>query len=46
VSVPLKESQVSKPVEMVTITLAKAGNGGTIAIEWGTLKTTASFMAK
>jgi len=45
-SVPLKQSQASKPAEMVTISLAKAGAGGTITIEWGTLVVTADFAAK
>ena len=46
VSVPMKEAQATAPVEMVTITLANAGNGGTITIEWGTLKATVGFKAK
>jgi hypothetical protein len=46
VSVPLKESQAAEPAEMVTITLAEAGEGGVISIEWGTMKVTASFTAK
>lgn len=45
-SVPLKESKPAAPAEMVTITLAKAGKGGTITIEWGTLRAAASFKAK
>ncbi len=45
-SVPLKESKPAAPAEMVTITLAKAGKGGAITIEWGTLKATADFKAK
>jgi len=45
-SVPLKQSQASKPAETVTISLAKAGAGGTITIEWGTLVVTANFAAK
>jgi hypothetical protein len=45
-SVPLKQSQAAKPVEMVTITLAKAGAGGAITIEWGTMTVTAGFSAK
>lgn len=45
-SAPLKQSKASKPAEMVTITLAKAGSGGTISIEWGTLMVSADFTAK
>jgi hypothetical protein len=45
-SAPLKQSQAAKPAEMVTITLAKAGAGGTITIEWGTMTVTAGFSAK
>jgi len=46
VSAPLKQSQPAESVEMVTITLAAAGEGGVISIEWGTMKVTASFTAK
>ena len=46
VSAPLKQSQPAESVEMVTITLAEAGEGGVISIEWGTMKVTASFTAK
>ncbi|MGA3166802.1 MAG: DUF2911 domain-containing protein [Terriglobia bacterium] len=45
-SAPLKQSQAAKPAEMVTITLAKAGAGGAITIEWGTMTVTAGFTAK
>ena len=45
-SVPLKESKPAKSVEMVTLTLSKAGSGGTLLIQWGTLEATASFTAK
>ncbi len=45
-SAPLKQSQAAKPAEMVTITLAKAGAGGAITIEWGTMTVTAGFSAK
>jgi hypothetical protein len=45
-SVPLKESQPAKSVEMVTLTLSKAGGGGILTIEWGTLEAAASFKAK
>jgi hypothetical protein len=46
VSVPLTQSQATKPAEMVTITLAKAGAGGSITINWGTLTVSANFSAK
>jgi hypothetical protein len=45
-SVPLKESKPAKSVEMVTLTLSKAGGGGTLTIQWGTLEVAASFKAK
>jgi hypothetical protein len=46
-SVPLKESKPAKSVEMVTLTLSKAGSsGGTLLIQWGTLEAAASFKAK
>jgi len=45
-SVPLTNSTAAKPVETVTIKLAKAGSGGTITIEWGTLQVAATFKAK
>jgi hypothetical protein len=45
-SVPLKETKLAKPVEMVTITLAKARKRRTITIQWGTLEVSASFTAK
>ena len=45
-SAALKESKPAKPVEMVTLTLRKAGNGGTLTIQWGTLEAVASFKAK
>jgi hypothetical protein len=46
VSAPLKESNLTVPVEMVTISLAKAGQGGVISVEWGTMKVTANFTAQ
>jgi len=46
VSVPLTETKASRPEEMVTINLTKAGAGGVIAIEWGDMKLTADFKAK
>jgi hypothetical protein len=45
-SVSLEESKAAKPVEMVTLTLSKAGGGGTLTIKWGTLEVAASFTAK
>lgn len=45
-SVPLQESKAANPVEMVTLTLSKAGGGGTLLIQWGTLEATASFKVK
>jgi hypothetical protein len=45
-SAALKESKPSKPVEMVTLTLSKAGSGGALLIQWGTLEATANFKAK
>ena len=44
-SAPMKESTAPKSVEMVTITLTKAGGGGTITVRWGTLEVAASFKA-
>jgi hypothetical protein len=46
VSVPLNETKASNSAEMVTISLAKAGDGGVIAIEWGDMKLAADFKAK
>jgi hypothetical protein len=45
-SVPLKESKPAKSIEMVTLTLSKAGSGGMLKIQWGTLETAAGFKAK
>ncbi len=45
-STPMTSKTASTPVEMVTITLRKAGGGGTLTVEWGTLEATASFKAK
>jgi len=45
-SVPLKESKAANPIEMVTLTLSKAGGGGTLTIQWGTLEVAAGFIAK
>jgi hypothetical protein len=44
-SVPLKEATPARSVDMVTITLTKAGGGGTITIQWGTVEASASFKA-
>ncbi len=46
VFIPLKQSKAAQPVETLTITLRKAGGGGTITIQWGTLSVAASFKAK
>jgi len=46
VATPLKESKLAQPVEMDTISLNKAGEGGVVVIEWGDKKLTASFKAK
>jgi hypothetical protein len=43
---PLKETKGSKPEEMVTISLAKEGEGGAITIQWGEKVLSASFKAK
>jgi hypothetical protein len=45
-SVPLTESHPGAPVDMVTLNLTKAGNGGALTIEWGTLEVAAKFKAK
>lgn len=45
-SVPMKENKVTKPVEMVTLTLRKAGKGGSLTVQWGTLEAVADFKAK
>ncbi len=44
--VPLKASKAAKPIEMVTLTLSKAGRTGKLRIQWGTLEVSASFKAK
>jgi len=43
---PLKETKGPKPEEMVTISLAKEGEGGAITIQWGGTVLSASFKAK
>ncbi len=40
---PLEETKASNSAEQVTITLAKAGVGGTISIQWGDMNLTAGF---
>jgi len=45
-AVPLVESRPAAPVELVTLTLAKASGGGTLTIQWGTLEAAANFKAK
>jgi len=42
-AVPLTESKADSPAEQVTIDLAKADNGGSIAILWGDMKLSANF---
>jgi len=44
-SVPLNLQNVSSPAEQVTITLRKAGAGGEILIQWGTMELSANFTA-
>ena len=43
VAVPLKEDKAAAPAEQVTISLAKAGQGGKITIQWGDLELATSF---
>ena len=45
-SVPMTTSQVASPADTLSITLQKAGGGGEIVVEWGTLKASANFKAK
>jgi hypothetical protein len=45
-TVPLTESKSATPAEMVTLTLRKAGNGGMLTIQWGTMEDVAKFMVK
>jgi hypothetical protein len=42
----LKDTKAANSEDLVTIKLAKAGKGGTITIQWGTLEEAASFKAK
>ena len=44
--IPLKASKAAKSIEMVTLTLSKAGAGGKLTIQWGTLEVAANFKAK
>jgi len=44
-SAPMKETKAADSVDLVTIKLAKAGKGGTIIVQWGTMEVTASFKA-
>ncbi len=44
--VPLKSIKAARSIEMVTITLSKAGDAGKLKIQWGTLEVTANFKAK
>jgi Protein of unknown function (DUF2911) len=43
VEAPLKESKAANSADEVTISLAKAGMGGMITIQWGSLKLDADF---
>jgi hypothetical protein len=45
-AVPLKETKATKAAEMVTISLAKKRESGTITIQWGDTELAASFKAK
>ena len=44
-SAPMKETKAADSVDLVTIKLAKAGKGGTLTVQWGTMEVTASFKA-
>jgi hypothetical protein len=44
--VPLKSSKAAKSIEMVTLTLSRAGDAGKFRIQWGTLEVAANFKAK
>ena len=46
VAAPLKETKLTSPVEQLTISLAKQGDGGEIRIQWGDLQLAADFKAK
>jgi hypothetical protein len=45
-SATLKETKASNPVEELTLTLRKAGGGGELTIEWGTLVVSTRFTGK
>jgi len=45
-SAPMTSTKATSPMEMLTITLRKAGGGGTLTVEWGTLVASAAFTAK
>jgi len=44
-SVPLTESKPDNSEDMVTLALAKEGDGGVFTIQWGTLKLSTEFQA-
>jgi hypothetical protein len=46
VKVPLEESEASDSAEMVTIKLAKEGDGGRFSVQWGDLVLATNFKAK
>ena len=46
VFVPLRQSKAVQSVETLILMLRKAGSGGTITIQWGTLVVAANFKAK
>jgi hypothetical protein len=39
----LQDTKAENSVDLVTINLVKAGKGGTITIQWGTLEVAATF---
>ena len=45
-AVPLTQSKASDSEEMLTLGLAREGNGGVFTIRWGNLKLSATFRAK
>jgi hypothetical protein len=44
--IPLKETKPATPAEQVTISLAKAGDGGEITVDWGDMELAADFKAR
>jgi hypothetical protein len=44
-SVPLKETKASSSAEMLTIRLAKSGDGGAMIVHWGDMELTTHFSA-